>query len=46
MGDGGMGRVCAPVRLSIVMASKLLVIREGRDLPWGRGDREAKAVEG
>ena len=40
MGEGGMGRVCPPVRLSIVMVTSLLVIRERRCLGWGRGVEE------
>ena len=33
-----MGRVCPPLRLTMVMLRRMLVIREGRWLPPGRDD--------
>lgn len=44
MGEGGMGRVCPPVTLTMVMVMvKILLIgREWRCLPSGRRNGEAK----
>lgn len=48
MGEGGMGRVCPPLTLTMVMVMVkiMLVIGEWRRLPLGRRDGEAKVIGG
>ena len=46
MDEGEIGRVCPPVTLTMVMVQLLLEIRDGRRLPLGRRDGEAKVVGG
>ena len=41
-----MGRVCPPVRLTMVMLRRLLVIREGRWVPSGRDDGDGSGKGG
>lgn len=44
MDEGEMGRVCPPLRLTMVMVTILSVIRDRRWLPLGRGDVEVEAI--
>ena len=41
-----MGRVCPPLRLTMVMLRRLLEIREGRWLPLGRDDGDGNGKGG
>ena len=41
-----MGRVCPPLRLTMVMLRRVLVIREGKWLPLGRDDGDGNRKGG